>query len=291
MIKNTRPPTGGTTAKHRETKLQAGVVMVYVFLILLTLLFLFPMYLSLINSLNNWYSPPTVRPMALRWQNYVDATTLIDFWKYTGNSLVMAAITVVTSTLSSALAGYAFARLKAPGRNALFMIVVSTMMMPGIITQIPTYILFFKFKLLNTYLPWLFWGLGGSGFSIFLYRQFFQSIPTELEDAARIDGCSILRTYWNIFLPISLPVVATVGILTFHGSWNDVVGPFMYLKQDRYPLATALSMIGYTVQGSRQVIVQVQMAAGLLLAAPIIVTFFLGQRFIVQGIVSTGIKG
>ncbi len=249
------------------------------------------MYLAFVNSVNEWYSPPTITLQAFRLDNYYYVTTLIDFWLYTRNSLILSAITVTTTALSSGLAGYAFARLKAPGRNVLFMVVLSTMMLPGIVTQIPTYILFYKFKLINSYLPWLLWGLGGSAFNIFLYRQFFATVPTELEDAARIDGCSIFRTYWNIFLPISLPVVATVTILAFHSSWNDVIGPFMYLKQDMYPLATALSMIGYTANGSRQVITQVTTGAGLLLAVPVIVTFFLGQRYIVQGIVTTGIKG
>ena len=254
-------------------------------------IFLFPLYLAFINALGAWYSPPILLPKSWNWDNYFHATVLIDFWRYTGNSVILSGITVTLSTLSSGLVGYAFARLKAPGKNGLFMIVLSTMMLPGIVTQIPTYILFHNFKLINTFWPWIFWGIGGSAFFIFMYRQFFLTIPMELEEAARIDGCSIFRTYWNIILPVSLPVVATVAILTFHGSWNDVIGPFMYLGSRKYPLATALSMIGYLASGSTQVISQVTIAAGLLLAIPVIVTFFIGQRYIVQGIVTTGVKG
>lgn len=267
-----------------------GKVIRYILLIICTVIFLGPLYLAIINSLENWYSPPVVLPRVWNWKNYYHATVMIDFWRYVRNSFIIVAISVPLSTFTSGLAGYAFARLKAPGRNALFMIVLSTMMLPGIVTQVPTYILFYKFKLLNTFWPWLIWGFGGNAFFIFMYRQFFLTIPVELEEAARIDGCSIFRTYWNIILPVSLPVVATVSILLFHGSWNDVTGPFMYLSQSKYPLATALSMIGYTEHGSKQVINQLSLAAGMMLAIPIITTFFIGQKYIVQGIVTTGIK-
>ena len=253
-------------------------------------IFLFPLYLALVNALGDWYSPPALVPKVWNWENYAYATSLIDFWRYTRNSLILSGITVILSTLSSGISGYAFARIKAPGKNILFMLVLSTMMLPGIVTQIPTYVLFYKFNILNTYLPWVFWGIGGNAFYIFMYRQFFLSLPPELEEAARIDGCSIFKTYWRIILPVSIPAAATVGILTFHGSWNDVVSPFMYLREEKYPLATALSMIGYMASGSTQVITQVSVAAGLILAVPIIATFFVGQRYIVQGIVTTGLK-
>lgn len=263
----------------------------YTLLTICSVMFLFPLYLSVVNALEDWYTPTSLFPTAFNWENFYYATTLVDFWTFAKNSVILTGIALLTSTFTSGLVGYAFARLKAPGRNALFMIVLSTMMLPGIVTQIPTYILFYNIGIINTFIPFVLWGIGGNAFFIFLYRQFFASIPVELEEAARIDGCSYFRTYWNIFLPMSLPVVATVAILNFHGSWNDVVTPFMYLTQDKYPLATALSMIGYTAEGSRQVIQQVSNAAGLLLAVPVIITFFLGQRYIVEGIVTTGIKG
>ncbi|MDI9497782.1 MAG: carbohydrate ABC transporter permease [Bacillota bacterium] len=266
--------------------------LLYAVLLFLSFIFLFPLYLAVINSLAPWFNPPTAVPTAFKWENYYWATELIDFWRYARNSLIIAIIYVPLTTLSSGLSGFAFARLRAPGSKVLFLCVLSTMMLPGIVTQIPTYILFFRFNLINTYIPWLVWGIGGSAFYIFMYRQFFRTVPLELEEAARIDGCSIFRIYWNIFLPISLPVVATVTILTFHGNWNDIMGPFMYLREARYPLSTALSMVGYKPPGGdNQTIMQVTMAAGLLLALPIMVTFFIGQKYIVEGIVTTGIKG
>ena len=273
-----------------RTHTAAGRWVHYALLAFCTLIFLMPLYLAIVNALNSWYSPPVLLPVKQEWINFYYATTLIDFWKYTGNSVILAAITVGLSAFSSGMAGYAFARLKAPGSQGLFMIVLATMMIPGIVTQIPTYILFYQMKLIDTFWPWVFWGIGGSAFYIFMYRQFFLSIPVELEEAARIDGCSFFRIYWDIILPISKPVVATVAILTFQGSWNDVTGPFMFLTEKKYPLATAMSMIGYLASGSTQVITQVSLAAGILLAIPIIVTFFIGQRNIVEGIVTTGLK-
>lgn len=265
--------------------------MIYVVLIICSLAFLFPLYLAIVNSLSGWYSAPSIVPTGFHLSNYKYATTLIDFWHFLRNSIIICAIVLFTSTIISGLVGYAFARINAPGRNALLMIVLSTMMLPGIVTQIPQYILFHKYGLINTYLPWLFGGLGGNAFFIFLYRQFFSTIPKELEEAARMDGCSIFRTYWNIFLPLSFPVVATVSIMNFQGTWGDFMSPFMYLKQDHYPLSTALSMLSYTEGGSKVVIQPVSVAAGIIFMFPVLITFFIGQRYIVDGIVTTGIKG
>jgi len=278
---------GTTSLGYRKSEKLAR----YAALLFFSFLFMFPLYLSVVNSLNEWHSIPSITFKSFKFDNYYYATTLIDFWNYARNSVILSVISVVLSTLSSGLVGYAFARIHAPGRNVMFMVVLSTMMLPGIVTQIPTYILFYNMGLINTLVPFIIWGIGGNAFYIFLFRQFFAAIPLEMEEAARIDGCSILRTYWNIFLPMSLPVVATVVIMNFHGTWSDVITPFMYLKPDNYPLATALSTIGYTVHGTRQIIQQVSVAAGLLLMLPVLVTFFIGQRYIVEGIVTTGLKG
>ena len=268
---------------------QKGSVPLYVALIVCSAVFLFPMYLAVVNAFSSWNTTPGLLPAGFHPENFKYAVTMIDFWKFGRNSLILLAITLGTSTFTSGLVGYAFARISAPGRNALFLIMLSTMMLPGIVTQIPQYILFHKYGLLDTFWPWVFWGIGGNAFYIFLYRQFFASVPKELEEAARIDGCSILRTYWNIFLP--LPVVATVAIMNFQGSWGDFIGPFMFLKQDHYPLATALSTISYTQNGSKLVLQSVTTAAALLILLPVLIIYFLGQRFIVEGIVTTGVKG
>jgi multiple sugar transport system permease protein len=268
-----------------------GSFIIYALILLCSVIFLFPMYLALVNALTAWYTLPTIAPSAFHFENFKFATTLIDFWTFAQNSLILCGISLVTSTVTSGLVGYAFARINVPGRGFLFMIILSTMMLPGIVTQIPTYILFYKIGFINTYWPWILGGIGGNAFFIFLYRQFFSAIPKEMEEAARIDGCSIFRTYWNIFLPLSFPVVATVAILNFQGTWGDVITPFMFLKPEHYPLATALSVISYTASGTKQIITQVSLASAILFMIPVVLTFFLGQRFIVEGIVTTGVKG
>ncbi|WNR45678.1 carbohydrate ABC transporter permease [Paenibacillus roseipurpureus] len=266
--------------------------LIYALLLICSLAFLFPLFATLSSSLNPRGSMPSLLPKAFNYKNYVDATTMIDFWKYLRNSFVINAISVFTSTFSSGLVGYAFSRIQAPGRKLLFMLILSTMMLPNIVIQIPTYILLQKYGLLNSFYPWLIWGIGGTPFFIFLYRQFFSTIPKELEEAARMDGCSIFRTYWNIFLPLSIPVMVTVAIMNFQEKWGDAIVPFMFLKQAKYPLATALTNIGYTVQGNSELIVQEVTAAGsFLFMLPVIVVFFFGQRYLVEGTVSAGVKG
>lgn len=278
-------------AVNTSNPTQKGSFPLYAALILFSIVFMFPLYLALANAFSNWNTSPGLVPSGFKPENFKYATTMIDFWHFGKNTVILCLIPLCTSTLTSGLVGYAFARISVPGRNVLFMIVLSTMMLPGMVTQIPQYILFHKYGLLDTFWPWVFWGIGGNAFFIFLYRQFFAGIPKELEDAAKIDGCSIFRTYWNIFLPMSAPVIATVSIMTFTGAWNDFMGPFMFLKQDHYPLATALSTISYTAEGTKLIIQPVATAAAILLMIPVLLTFFFGQRYIVEGIVTTGVKG
>jgi ABC-type glycerol-3-phosphate transport system permease component len=228
----------------------------------------------------------------LDWSNYVFAVTGIDFFGYLTNSVIICAIFVPLTTLSSALAGFAFARLHAPGKKTLFLIVTSTMMLPGIVTQIPTYILFHKLDIINTFYPWLLWGIGGSPFFIFMFRQFFSSIPKELEEAARIDGCSTFRMYWNIFLPLATPATWTTIIMCFQGTWGDFITPFMFLQESKYPLAAALATIGYHLPANPSVtLVEPSSAAAILFMLPVIATFFFGQRYLVEGIVAGSVKG
>lgn len=268
-------------------------IAIYALLIILSLLFVMPLYWLVTNSLQLVGSATSFLPNGLHFINYKYALTFIDYWGFAKNSIIITGLSVIIPTITSAFVGYGFARLKAPGKNVLFLLMLSTMMLPGIVTQIPTYVIFFKIGLINTFWPWFFWGLGGSAFSIFLYRQFFAGFPRDLEEAARIDGCSTFRIFWNIFLPISLPVVATVSILSFNGAWgNDYITPFMFLQDDNYPLATALFSIGYVFPGQKDItMTQVQSAGLVLFVLPIIVVFFVGQRYLVEGVVASAVKG
>lgn len=198
-------------------------IFIYTMLVLLSILFVVPLYWLVTNSLQVVGSASTFWPTSLRFVNYKYAVTFIDYWSYAKNSIVITAISVIIPTITSAFVGFGFARLRGPGKNVLFLLMLSTMMLLTIVTQIPTYVIFFKIGFINTFWPWFFWALGGSAFSIFLYRQFFATFPKDLEEAATIDGCSTYRIFWNIFLPISLPVIATVSILSFNGSWGTTI--------------------------------------------------------------------
>ncbi|WP_036718861.1 carbohydrate ABC transporter permease [Paenibacillus harenae] len=267
-------------------------IAVYGLIALLTVIFGYPFVLTVVNSLNPLGSLPTLLPAGFDWNNYVLAVTMIEFPAFLKNSLIICAIYVPLTTMSSALAGFAFARLHAPGKKLFFLVITSTMMLPQIVTQIPTYILFNKLDFNNTFYPWLLWGIGGAPFFIFLYKQFFSSIPKELEEAARIDGCSTLRIYWTIFLPLATPATWTAAITCFQWTWGDFITPFMFLKDENYPLATALATIGYHLPDNPNVVLQQpSSAAAILFMIPTIAVFFFGQRYLVDGIAAGAVKG
>ncbi|MGE5529437.1 MAG: carbohydrate ABC transporter permease [Patescibacteria group bacterium] len=267
-------------------------IIIYALLIGLALVFAFPFVWMLVTSLkfrseHNEY-PFHFLPRIPQWINYVRALTWIDFAKYLRNSLIISGISVSLFTLSSALVGYGFARLRAPGRNALFILVLSTMMLPYMVTIIPTYIMFHRLGLVNTYWLWVFWGLAGSPFNIFLYRQFFANIPKELEEAATLDGCNWFQTFYRIFLPLSKPAIAAVAIFVFQWAWGDFITPSMFLTDERTTLTIKLAL-GYTDPVGNGY-PPVQCAAALFYTLPVIALFFMAQKQIIQGVVTTGLK-
>lgn len=268
-------------------------ILLYISLFLLSALFIIPAYFTAVNSVTRIGSISTWVPKSLHFENFKLAVTLVPYDRYFLNSVLITSISVVLPLITSAIVGFAFARMQARGKKLLFTMVLATMMLPGIVTQIPTYILFNKIGLLNTFWPWILGGIGGSAFYIFIYRQFFSAIPKEMEEAARIDGCSTLRILFTIFIPISVPVIATVAIMGFNGSWGgDFLTPFMYLHEDKYPLVTALIQIGYVYPDNPSIsMAQVTNAGILIFVLPIIVVFFVGQKYLIEGIITTGIKG
>ncbi|WP_460796825.1 carbohydrate ABC transporter permease [Microbacterium sp. GXF0217] len=223
------------------------------------------------------------------WSNYWEALTRIDFAAYTMNTLFLSVISSVLTTLSSATVGFAFARLRAKGKNVLFTVVIGSMMIPAVATLIPTYILFARIGLVNTYWPWVLWGLSGAPYLIFLFRQFFSSIPMELEEAAVIDGAGWLRTYVFIFLPLARPALLTSLILTFTWSWGDYLAPALLLNLKNTTLAVAMAA-GY-VDPRGEAIVTLQAAGSILYLLPVVVVFLFTQKYFMSSGLGSAVKG
>lgn len=227
-------------------------------------------------------------PSAFRIKNYSYALTLMPFARYTLNTVVITFAAVVGGLFSSALVAYAFARLDAPGKNLLFVLMLGTVMLPQMVTMIPTFIIFKTVGLYDSLLPLIVPAFFGNAFYIFLMRQFFLTIPVELEEAARIDGCGYFRSFWQIIMPLSKPVLVSVAVFSFVAHWNDFMGPLIYLRSvDKRTLALGLA----TFSDVWGVDVVSLMAASTTVLLPLIVIFALAQRYFVQGVVTTGIKG
>mgnify|MGYP005839995281 CR=1 FL=1 len=233
--------------------------------------------------------PVTFLPSSAHWENYYRAVFEYTFLPHTWNSLQMAVPSTILTVLSSALAGFGFARHRAPLRNIMFIVVLSWLMVPRMVTTIPTFMLFSKLRLTNTYWPWVLWGLGGSSYHIFLFRQFFAAIPKDLEDAAEVDGCSRFRIFWQIFMPISGPVIATASILHFQWVWGDWFTPQIFLNAAKTSLGVLLSTAYHDPKGFP--LHTLTLAAITVYILPMLIVFFVAQKYIIQGIVTTGIKG
>jgi multiple sugar transport system permease protein len=238
------------------------------------------------DQLFRW--PPIWIPSPIKWDNYPRALSAAPFTTYTLNTLVITATSMVGTLMSCSLSAYGFARLRAPGRNFLFGLLLATIMLPGVVTLIPIFVMFARVGWIDTWLPLIVPAFFGNAFYIFLLRQFFMTIPRELEDAARIDGCSSLRIWWSVILPLSRPALATVAIFHFMATWSDFLGPLIYLNSDmKKTLALGLTVF-LGVHGSEWAML---MAASLLVTLPMILIFFFFQRYFIQGIVTTGLAG
>jgi multiple sugar transport system permease protein len=244
---------------------------------------------SLMSTAQIFTFPPEWIPKPFEWNNFKDSLTIVPFFKYFLNTMTIELFTVTGVVLTSTMAGYSFARLKWPGRNLMFALVLSSMMLPYAVTLIPTFLLWKSLGAINTYLPltvpaWF----GGGAFNIFLLRQFFSSIPKDLDEAAYMDGASPLQVLWSILVPLSKPALIVILIFTFIGTWNDFLGPLIYLSEDtKFTLALGLS----TFKGLYNAQWGYLMAASTVIVAPIVVIFFIGQRYFIEGITLTGIKG
>ena len=245
---------------------------------------------SLKTNAEAFLFPPRWLPKRFLWQNYIEAVTSIKFFLYLRNTIIITTASMAGQVISASLVGFGFARLRARGREFLFIVLLATMMLPGQVTLVPVYLMFKKLGWLNTFLPLIVpaW-LGGGAFSVFLLRQFFSTLPIELDDAARIDGCGLFAIFWRILLPLTKPALATVAIFAFFGNWNDFMGPLIFLsKGNLYTLALGLQ---FYVTAHGQVKWNLMMAATFLSVLPLLIVFFSAQRTFIQGVALTGIKG
>ena len=233
--------------------------------------------------------PPTFFPAVPQWHNYKDALTFNRFDLYFRNTVFYTLVGTFGQVLSSSLVAYGFARLRARGRNLIFLLVLSTMMLPFEVTVIPQYVMFSRMGWLNSYKPLLVPAFFGSAYSIFLMRQFYAGIPKEMDEAAIIDGCGFLAIWYRLILPLSKPALGAIAILSFMWRWNDYMGPLIYINSnEKYTLSLGLKMFRAPEEGTP---FHWLMAASLTTVLPCILVFFATQRYFIQGIVITGVKG
>lgn len=233
------------------------------------------------------------REVKPRWENYSEALQFLPKDTIFGlvflkNTLLLTFLTVAGTLLSSSLVAFSFARLKFPGRNALFVVLLATMMVPGAVTMMPQFLIFRGLGWIDTLLPLWVPAFFGSAFNIFLLRQFFMSIPSELEDAAKIDGCGPFGIYWRIMLPLVKPALAAIAIMGTLGAWNNFQGPLIYLSSpEKMPLAYALQLYQQEHSGEPGLL----MAASTMVLLPILLLFFFTQRYFIEGVSLTGLGG
>lgn len=285
---------GGTTGWLSSPRVSQALsqTLIYALLFAGLIAVLFPLVWMISASLKEnrdiFTYPPTWLPNPPLWSNYPRGLTILQFGKGLTNTLLIAIPSMIGQTISCSLVGYGLARFQFRGRDTLFILVLATMMLPGQVTLIPSFLLFQRLGLVDTFWPfWLPAWLATSGFNIFLLRQFFMTISSELEDAARIDGAGSFAIYWRIILPLAMPVVATVTLFAFNFYWNDFFGPLIYLPSDENKTLQLLLLRFrqmYTVDWGPM------MAASVVISLPPLLIFFFAQRLFIQGVVFTGIK-
>ena len=277
---------------------------IYLLLVIGAVVMLLPLAWMISSSLKLEHRvfqfPPRLIPDPIRLQNYVDALTYKPFGVYLRNTAFLVVMNELAIVLASSFCGYGFARLRFPGRDLWFGLVLATLMVPQVVMMVPLFVIFSRLKWIDTFLPMTVpFFFGGGAFNVFLMRQFFRAIPEELADAARIDGCNEFTIYARIMMPLAKPALVTVAIFTFLAAWNDFTGPLLYLNTpDRFTLTIGLANFRASFgSGLRDMGAggrsrwDLLMAFAMTMTAPVVLVFFLAQRYFVQGVVLTGLKG
>jgi multiple sugar transport system permease protein len=271
--------------------------LLYTVAILTALAFSLPFFWTLSSSLKTAAEireiPPTFWPAEMRWTNYADVFRLAPFARFIWNTVVVTAFAMIGQIISAAAVAFGFTRFRFPGRDFLFFIVLSTMMLPWQVTIVPQFLLFRYLDWINTFWPLIVPSFfGGGAFFIFLLRQFFMTIPRDLDEAAKLDGASSVRIFWSIILPLSGPAIATVAIFSFLQHWNEFIGPLIFLNtEDKFTLSIGLRYFMVNPFENDEPREAILMAASIIVALPSLILFFVAQKYFVRGIVTTGLKG
>ncbi|MBM4413425.1 MAG: carbohydrate ABC transporter permease [Chloroflexi bacterium] len=258
------------------------------------LFILIPFFWMISTSLKKagdvYIAPPQWIPVEPQWENYVTAVTRLNYGVHASNTAIIVFFVMIGTLFSSSFAAYGFSRLRAPGRDTIFMILLGTMMLPGAVTLVPTYLMFNSIGWVNTFLPMIVPAFFGNAFYVFLMRQFYITIPKELEESAMMDGATVYHIWWFIMVPLSGSILATISVFTFVATYNDFFTPLIYISDEsKRTIAVALTYF----QGSPRIGPQMHllMSAVTMSIVPPIVLFIVAQRYFVRGIVMTGIKG
>lgn len=274
-----------------------AMISTYALLSVLGALFMFPWFWTLTGSLKTasevYLFPPPFLPRSANTANYPEVFARVPFGHWFLNSVRVVTLATLGNVLSATLVAYSFARFRWRGRDALFAITLATMMLPAEVTLIPQYLLYKQLGWLNTIRPlWVPAWLGGGAFSIFLLRQFIMGLPREFDEAATIDGANPFRILVQVLIPLMKPVLATIAVITFIGGWDDFMGPLIYLASpDQFTLAVGLRYFNVAEGQPGVPTLHLLMAACVMSTSPIVLLFFLAQRYFVQGIVMSGLKG
>ncbi|NJN84152.1 MAG: carbohydrate ABC transporter permease [Caldilineaceae bacterium] len=288
--------TGSSTRFRIEHSI--GRTTLYVLVVSLCVMFGFPLFWTLMSSLKTipemFTYPPLLVPASPQWVNYWEVLNIsYPVGRWFLNTVIITALVTSGTVITASLVAYSFARFEYRGRDILFMITLATIMLPAEVTLIPQFVLFHKLGWINTIKPlWVPHWFGGGAFAIFLMRQFFMTLPRDLDEAALIDGAGYLRIFWSILLPLCKPILATLAIISLIATWSDFLGPLIYLNSpEKFTISVGLQFFNAVPEVGGQPMQHLLMAACVMSIIPVIAIFFLGQRFFVQGITMTGIKG
>lgn len=289
-------PAAASSRSLSTTNLINQIVL-YAVAIVTAIAFSIPFFWTITSSLKSaaeiYLFPPTFLPQDIRWQNYADVFEIAPFARFIWNTVVITSLAMIGQILSAAAVAFGFTRFRFPGRDALFFIVLSTMMLPWQVTIVPQFLLFRYLGWINTFAPLIVPSyFGGGAFFIFLLRQFFMTIPRDLDEAAKLDGASSVRIFLSIILPLSGAAIATVAIFSFLQHWNEFIGPLIFLNtEDKFPVSIGLRYFMVNPFESDEPKEAILMAASIIVALPSLILFFAAQKYFVRGIVTTGLKG